>query len=300
MGHMSLCYFQDEDRNRIDNLFKENDRLSHMAQGGFMVLEPYANRIFLEGEDRMEKRQRRFLDDPDVTGRVVCSHPQHTSQKGVLIVTTDYVIDLCLASIPDECSLFGSVINHLAVDYRKTLIRRRHHLGRDHAFVTKKKVLSDKPELASTLEEGQKHVEVGKKLGHLVGINYDTIHEHLDESGKGASQAVGAAYRDLLDRKEPSEDLEPFVCMRNGPLHPYEQCLNHWVSLHEDDVVILAYEHLLPTKAFFGSRKKRTPANILRTELAMLPGDTVSEAIYLKEYTLMREFFASQGLRIEL
>lgn len=299
MGHMNLCYFRDEDSDKIRNLFEENDRQSHMGHGGFMVLEPMINRHLGDVESPRVKRQKRLIEDFHISGRLMSSYPHNTSQKGTLIITTDYVIDLCLQGIPDDCESFEDALNHLAQTYRKTIMRHRHHLGRDHAYVTRKKLLSEKPELARTLDNGQKEVVPGSNLGHLVGVNFDNFHEYFGEPGASATKAVSSAYQEVTENRSHSEGLKPVIGMERGPLSPYH-CMNHWASLYEDDVLILNYDHLWPTKAFMGSRQKRTPAHTLRMELAMLPDDTISESIFLKEYTLMKEFFASQGLEIQL
>lgn len=295
MGMMNLSYFRDKDIDKLRNIFDESDLQSHFGSSGYMTFNPIAESDEMPGGHHAN-RLKAYYQDGDISGYLSASHPHHTSQKGVIIMTTDYMVDLCLHDLPESCESFSEALDYLTKAYRKDLMRRRHFIGRDHPMVTKKKLLAENPELIVT--HGKEDAVPGQNLGHLVSMNFDCIDEGANDTVNNAAKDISEAYHSLVECPESSAP-EPVFIMRYGPLGKYHG-LYHWLSLTEADVVILEYRHFLPTRAFSGHREKRNTAYSLMKKINEMPEGSVSESIYLKEYVLMKEFFASQGYEINL
>lgn len=295
MGMMNLSFFCDEHADKMKNIFQESSNQSHHSSAGYMALHPIIFDLSQNGASQ-SKRLLRYWQEDRISGYLNSTHPHHTSQKGVMILTTDYMVDLCLQQLPDDCENFEGALSALAREYRKSLMRYRYFIGRDHELVTKKKLISEKPELIE--RHGSEKAQAGKNPGHFVAMNFDCIHVDEDTQDSRAAKDISKAYHDLVETSETGVPY-PVFGMHGGALHNYESLL-HWASLTEGDVIILEYSHLLPTKCFFGTRKARTPAADLMDAIYELPDRSISESIHLKEYLLMKEFFGSQGYEINL
>lgn len=295
MGMINLSYFRDSDKDKLGNIFKESYDQSHHATSGYLTFNPIAESKAIEG-DRCGKRLKAQFEAGSISGYLSAARPHHSSQRGIMILTTDYMIDLCLEKLPNSVESFDDAVRSLTAIYRKNLMRYRHHIGRDHPMVTKKKLLAEKPELI--VSHGSKDAVPRQNLGHFVAMNFDCLDVDEDMERFNAAKDISDTYHSLVESPESSAP-DPICLMQNGPLGKY-QSLHHWVSLTEADVVIIEYNHFLPTAVFSGHREARTPAETLMGNLNALPDRTVSESIYLKEYLLMKEFFASQGYEINL
>lgn len=295
MGMMNLCYFRDADTGKLGNIFEENDIQSHYSPAGYMTFKPIAEGFSGNGRARSE-RLKAHLEDKSISGYLTVTHPHHTSQKGVLIIATDYMVDLCIHRLPESCESFESALAALTRDYRKDLMRYRHSIGRDHELVTKKTLVSERPELI--VEHGTENAVPGQNVGHLVGMNFDHIHEDIKDKRNNAAKDISEAYHSLVEVSESNAPY-PVNSMRFGPLSKY-QSLIHWASLTESDVVIVEYDHLTPARLFKGDRETRNTPDTLLRQIKDMPSQTISESMHLKEYVLMKEFFASQGILINL
>lgn len=289
MGMMNLAYFRDEDANKIDNIFEECDEQSHAQHGMHMVFNSFE--AFKDASCPHERRLYASFKDQELSGRLHVTRPHHTSYSGLIILTSDYMLET-LWTFPE--GLEGDdLVNHLASECRKEIMRQRHLIGRDHPLVTKKRILTFNSGANKALPE---QAVPGEDLGHLSSVNFDVLHAYASDDNSPVPQTISELYQNLKDDVVGDSDPCPIVMRIRGDRLAYQQALHHWVSLDQDDVAIIRYEHLLPAEVVKLTRTRRTPAEELFRKIEATEGDP----IFMDHFVLLQEFFASQDISITL
>lgn len=289
MGHMSLCMVRDGARKKTENLFQLSYRRSHHVPGDRLIMSssphPYKD----------EREKRLFEQDGEYNDQVFATHSWHTSGKGVMILTTDYFLNLFFESLPERDSIDPespeAIMEAMKGQFRKMVSKMRQDYGRDHPMVTRKPLVKKNPKAMAALPA---EVEVNADLTHVCALNYDMLHED-DDKTDDAMEALQQAYGQVSGDMEEGQIVFE---MHGGPLRNFRS-LDHWVSLRQGDVVLIEYDHLCMKRAWRLGRTRRTPADeLLKQEKEWeLPATWMTRA---DNFILLREFLNSQGYETNL
>jgi hypothetical protein len=294
MGMANFAYFRDEDHHKIHNLADESFLMGNdCPTTGLTFGDPTQD----VPEGGRARTMARLMSDARISGSVYATQPQNTSGSGLLIMTSDYLINLHgfgLEGLTDTPTILG----YLKKRYREEITHARRYLKQDPSLshlVTRKTLVKAKPGVA---EELPLETSPGNRLGHLISFDYDSIHEDQKASGNEAAQKLHEAYHSLLAERETYSPDGAMANIHGGPLHNFTS-MEHLASFCEDDIVIAQYKHMCVNSLFFMKRHRRTDASTLDNQISEYTSGS-SVPLYIDTYTLMKEFFASQDIEINL
>lgn len=238
-------------------------------------------------------------------GLYACN-PWHTSGNGTLILTSDYIINLFFyqpfgtfplpKDDPDAAAALASLqgealVTKMAADYRKLMIKARSS-ARNHGhgdMVSQRKLLSIDPDAEAALPEA---VTPDSDLTGYVWANYDVLHEDKRPEDQ---QLTGEQWQALI--REGRDNPPGFGRYLENRIMDYRS-LGGFTTLGQQDIIVAQYTHLNVWHSARLTRARRTPPEALVPD--HLRYNEPLGTILSSEYPLMREFFASQGVRIQL
>lgn len=228
----------------------------------------------------------------------------HTNASGTLILTSDYFINLhgyrVFGGFPvkDEAreqevlTLTGdTLVAKMAEDYRKDLKKARASLknnGRGD-LVTTRKLMDHDPRASDALPEA---VVADSDLTGFLWVNYDCLHEDREPRGGHLSSEQWQA---LI--REGRGAAPGFGRWHENDVANYRS-LGGFTTLGQQDVMVVQYDHLTVWHSVCLTRARRTPPEALYPD-HLRHNDSLS-TVLSGNYPLMREFFASQGVRVQL
>jgi hypothetical protein len=296
MGMANFAYFRDEDHHKIKNLADESFLLGNDCTTESLTFGAPTQDV---PEGARAIRMARLMSESHMSGSVYATRPQNTSGSGLLIITSDYLINLHGFSLSLEGLLDApTILEYLKKRYREEITHARRYLKQQPSLshlVTKKTLVKAKPGLA---EELPLETSPGKRLGHLISFDYDSIDEDQKASGDEAAQKLHEAYHSLLAERETYSPDKAMANIHGGPLHNFTS-MEHLASFCEDDIVIAQYKHMCVNSLFFMKRHRRTDANTLGNQISEYKSGS-GVPLYIDTHTLMKEFFASQDIKVNL
>lgn len=289
MGHMSVCLTRDGAKcHPGESMFDIAATRAHHVPSACTIFasRPHVDRLgrarYLEGENG-------FND------QVHASHAWHTSGKGTFILTTDYLINLFYQDALADGDDTEAVMNRLIKQGRKDLKWMRQNLIDVHGHVPARTMIRKNPKREQALAEA---VTAGADLSHFSAINFDCVHQDEGDRFLDAPAVLSEAYHDLMS-KRPAESADDLMVGMHGSVFSRFSSLNHQVSLGQDDVLVMTYDHLVIKDIKRLKRARRTPADELLHQWEELDKKDVPLS-NIDQYVLLREFFASQGYEFNL
>jgi len=282
MGMMNVGFFHERNAEKVQN-FAEEVYIQSCDRCEMSM--PFSDGLFGVPGMARKRHQSARAEDGTLSGHVFAPQCWHTSAKGTIILTTDYLINLSMVNPDFSLESDANFVKDLAAQYRKELkFARSHFKARPELeqFVTGKTYIKQNPSAQESLPE---ICEPDADAGHLVMLNYD----HLRES-------------EAVDIKKSVNDLHETMKVAGHNCYTDGRRTNHydhWCTIPQDVVVVIRYDHLTMQSTRVLGRNRRTPP----TELARRINEfAVNGAlpIYASEYLLAREFFASQGIEVNL
>lgn len=288
MGHMNLCMVRDGARKQEENLFDLSYYRSLHVPGDRLAMASVPHSFD-------EKRDARQLeDDGGFNSSVFATHSWHTSGKGLIILTTDYYLNLFFNKYPDvgeDCS-DEDFMAEMVKMVRKNIAGLRRHLGYDHELVTKKTLVKKTSKAIERLPEA---VNPEADLTHVCAINFDVISDD-EKRETDAMEVLSKGYHEIRKYVQVNGLV---AGMHGGALNEF-QSLIHWVSIEQDDVLVLEYDGMCTNRVFRTKRSRRTPADqLLKMEREILPKKS-SWMAHLEEFVYLREFMNSQGYELNI
>lgn len=281
MGNMSICAIRDSACKTGLNLFERN--LEH-----HLLVDPLHQIMGSVPFTARDNRALRMTDsNGEFRGDIYPTSAFHTDMSGILIITTDYLLNLpgCDRMSPDISD--DKVVEQLSLmtlGELPVMVAMYRNEGR---------LLSSSDYMApSTMAESRLSDEVvpGADTTHFVTLDYDRIRQDSDQD-KGCDGAIGElsiAYHAL--HEDFSTSYVPYV--NSLSLKRYRS-LQHVLSLSQEHVAVVHYHGLRTELITVLNRTRRTPADRLMAEYLSCKDE--NSAVHGRSYPLIREFFRSQG-----